>query len=217
MTSTRSRARRSALSIAAAAIVAVLAVFGAAAPASAHDALVSSDPTDGATLEALPAQITLTFNAELLAGSGNEIQVTDAAGTSLSDGAAVVDGTLLTQALAGDAAGTIQVLWRAVSSDGHPISGEFLFAVPDAPAPTPTETEVAPPSASPTSGADEGATPEPTMTILTAPAEESASPLPWIILAVVLVAAAGAVVALLVVRARRGSSGDSGSAPGAER
>jgi len=184
--------------IAALAIVATGVLF--ASPAFAHDELLSSDPTTDSVLDALPAQITLTFSAELLDGGGNEIVVTDASGTSLADGAAVVDGTTLVQALLPNAApGAVSVVWRAVSSDGHPISGQYAFTV-NTPAPSPTATE------------EETATPEPTMTA-TAPigtatpedagSTEAANPLPWVLGAVALLLVAGVVVALLVARARR--------------
>src|SRR3546814_9090054 len=103
----------------------ISAVWGLASPAAAHDELVSSDPAAEATVDALPDTVTLSFSGELLGGTdANEVQVTDAAGKTLNEGPAVVDGTTVTQSLAGDASGSIQVLWRVVSSDGHPISGD---------------------------------------------------------------------------------------------
>nr|BFF11089.1 hypothetical protein GCM10025699_23920 [Microbacterium flavescens] len=80
--------------------------------------------------------------------------MTDASGTSLLDGAPTAQDNVLTQPLAGEASGEITVLWKVVSSDGHPISGEFAFTV--APAPTPTDT----------------ATPTPTPTESTEPTTE---------------------------------------------
>ena len=58
-----------------------------AGPASAHDELLSTDPAADSSLEALPAQLTLTFSGQLLAEPGaTEVQATDAAGTSLIAG-----------------------------------------------------------------------------------------------------------------------------------
>jgi copper resistance protein C len=195
----RSRSRIRLLSALAALVIAGTGLL-AATPAYAHDALVSTDPPADAALEALPAQLTLTFTAELLAGAGNEVIVTDAAGTALTDGDAVVDGTNLVQPLLADAAsGAVTVAWRAVSSDGHPISGQYAFTV-TAPAPSPTATD------------EPSATPEPTVTVTaTAPTATptgpssvtTASPLPWIIGAIVVLLVVGAVIALLVARARR--------------
>lgn len=201
----------------AAAVLALFAVFAPASPVFAHDQLVSTDPAADAVLTALPTEITLSFSAELLGdGGSNVVEVTDAAGTSLIDGAAVVDGVNVTQALTGAASGPIAVIWRVVSSDGHPISGEFAFTV-DAPAtPTSAPTE--------TSASE---TPEPTMTTMT-PAETSepttttapdseasaSSPLPWIIGVVIVLAVIGVVLYLLVLRPRgRNGGGSTGDRP----
>jgi len=184
-------------------VLALVALLWTAAPASAHDELVGSDPADGATVDVLPAQITLSFSAELLSdGSSTVVEVTDAAGTSLTDGAPAVSGAMVTQPLTGDGSGAIAVAWRVVSSDGHPIAGEFSFTAAEAaPAPTPTVTPSSAPSptASPSSpAASTSATPTP------APAESGAvDPLPWIIGAVVLVVVIGLVVWWLGARARQ--------------
>lgn len=191
-------------------------MVGSAAPAAAHDELISTDPAAGATVDALPTAITLTYSAQLLAeGGGNEVQVTDAEGTSIADGALVVDGATVTQALLPGATGAVTVLWRVVSSDGHPISGEFSFTVADAsPAPSPTDTVSPSPTATsyaPTQTST--ATPEP------APTGDGGTALPWIVLAIVVVAAGGAVLFVLIRRARQnrdggGRPGDSGPASG---
>ncbi|WP_438353218.1 copper resistance CopC family protein [Microbacterium sp. CJ88] len=181
-----------------------------AAPASAHDALVSTDPAAGTTIAGLPTQLTLTFSGDLLTDPGaTQVQVTDASGASVVAGAPVVSGTTVTQPLTpvlGSPGGTVTVLWRVVSSDGHPISDQFAFTVAAAPTapveppptPTPTVTSATTPAATPAHS--ESATPAPV------PSSE-ASATPWIILSVVLVAAGGAVLYLLVSRARRGAAG----------
>ncbi len=73
----------------------------------------------------LPAQITMTFSGVLMDEPGaTQVVVTDAAGASLTDGDPTLDGTHLTQGLAGNASGPVTVTWRVVSSDGHPVSGQ---------------------------------------------------------------------------------------------
>lgn len=183
-----------------------------AAPASAHDELVSTDPAAGATLDAAPAQLTLTFSGELLANPGaTEVQITDAVGTSLASGAPAVAGTTVTQAVdaaAASAGGAVTVLWRVVSSDGHPISGELDFTVAAA-APAPTATPAATTAVSPAPSATEAveAAPAPSATTVEAAGDsEGTPPWPWIIGGIVLVAAGGALVAVLVGRARGQSS-----------
>ncbi|MFJ6652709.1 copper resistance protein CopC [Microbacterium sp. NPDC091313] len=208
MTSTRSRVLRPFAALAAAAALAATAVLALAVPASAHDQLVSTDPADGSTVATMPTQVTLTFNAEVLAGGGNEVVVTDAAGTALADGPATVDGVNIVQQLTGEGSGVITVQWRAVSSDGHPVSGQFAFTAPAA-APTPEESAAA------------SQTPEPTMTTLVEPApsptesapaaEDSASALPWIVGAVVVLVIIAVVVVLLVRPRGSGTPGGTGS------
>ena len=179
------------------------AAFVVASPASAHDELLSSDPAADATLDALPAQITLTFSGLISTEAGaNEIAVTDASGASLVDGAPVVSDTIVTQKLAGEASGSLTVLWKVVSSDGHPISGEYSFTVTGASTPTPTPTTSATPSASPTQTVQ---TPTETATPPVAPEEDASSDgvWPWVIGAVIVLAIAGALIYLLTSRGRR--------------
>lgn len=206
-------ARRPSALPAALATALLTALFAFAAPsgASAHDSLAQSDPAAGSTVETLPAQLTLTFSAKLLDGSGaTEVVVTDADGDSVTDGVPTVDGAIVTQPLDREAdAGAYKVVWRVVSSDGHPISDEFSFTVA-----TSTANDLPPADA--TSAPSAEATAAPTQAETTPPAadgsaEDDAFPraLPWIVLAVV-VAAAGA--ALLVVSVhRQRSSGYPGS------
>ena len=174
-----------------------------ASPASAHDELVSTDPAADSALDALPAQLTLTFSGELTTDPGaTELEVTDAAGTSLAGGDPVVEGTVVTQPLTGAASGAVTVLWKVVSSDGHPISGQYAFTVtaPPTPTPTPTSTATAAPSESPT----EAQTTAPTETPVPSGNGNDNTALPWIIGGLLLLAAVGgAVIYLLVSRARR--------------
>ena len=58
--------------------VAVL-VLGTAGPASAHATLISTDPVEGAVLEAAPEQVRFTFD-EAVVGVPDGVQVFDAEG-----------------------------------------------------------------------------------------------------------------------------------------
>jgi methionine-rich copper-binding protein CopC len=207
-------------------LIAFVAAVATASPAHAHDELLGSDPAANATIDALPGQLTLTFSAEIADDEGaSVVEVTDAAGTALASGTPTVRDNLVTQALSGEASGAVTVLWKVVSSDGHPISGEFSFTVAGAPAPTPTETTA--PSPSPTAEPSETATPTPTVTSEPA-ASDGSSALPWVIAGVLALALIAAVVYLLVSRSRRekalaagapGASGDPsqpGSPPSAD-
>lgn len=192
----RAAAALAAIALAAASLVLI------AVPASAHDELTGTDPASGATLEALPAELTLTFSSEIADDEGaSEVQVTDAAGTTLTDGGPLVHDNELTQALAGEPTGEITVLWKVVSSDGHPISGEFSFTV--TPPATPTQTPTSTPT--PTETTVESASPAPSDTVLPEDPNMAAVDMrPWLIGgAIVLVLAAAAIAYLLVSRNRR--------------
>lgn len=183
---------------------AVLALLAAvAAPAAAHDGLTGTEPAVGSTVDVAPEIVRLTFSQEVVA-LGTEIQVIGPAGVPVGDGATVVLGAAVSQALLADRpAGPYTVRWRATSSDGHPTSGEFTFtstagvapaAPPEAESPTPsaspapTATPTAEPtSAEPTSG--EPTSVEPTSGAVAGEAADGGSP--WAI-----AAGAGVVVAL---------------------
>ncbi|KJL42520.1 MULTISPECIES: copper resistance protein CopC [Microbacterium] len=201
-------------------LAALLLAFGVvlatASPALAHDELLGSDPAADSTLDALPAQLTLTFSAEIADDDGaSVVEVTDSSGSSLVDGAPTVQDNVLTQPLAGEASGAVRVLWKVVSSDGHPISGEFSFTVTGAPTPTETASPTPTATTAPTESA------EPTPTVTSEPvADEGSSALPWIIAGVLALALIAAVVYLLVSRSRREkalASGGAGPAGGASQ
>lgn len=118
-------------------IVAAIAVFAIAAPASAHDQLVSSTPSDGEQLAVAPTSVTMTFSGELLvlddSAAGAVVLVVDESGADWSAGSVTVSGSTVTAELRPDmpVAG-YQVRWQVVSEDGHPISGVIPFTIGDA-------------------------------------------------------------------------------------
>jgi methionine-rich copper-binding protein CopC len=192
-----------------AAFLAVAALVVPALPAAAHDELISTDPTADAVLETLPAQITLSFSADVLPDAGaTVVEVTDASGASLTVGGPEAAGAEVTQTLAGPASGAVTVRWRVVSSDGHPIDGEFAFSVPIA-SPTPTSSAAASATASPTASASEAATPAASLESPAAPVETAApaSALPWILIVVALVIVAGVLVYVFASRGARKTTG----------
>lgn len=167
-------------------------------PASAHSALTSSTPADGAVVTEPLDRIDLTFSEAPLAGldAGLRIQVTDADGTDVSTGDVTVSGMTMGKAVDFED-GAYTVLWRYVSPDGHPIDGSYGFeyraAVATPPATTPPTSE--PVSPSPTStatatGASDGA-PDSVPGI---------APGVWVALGAGTVLAAGAVIVLVLRR-----------------
>lgn len=168
-------------------IIAVLAAFAialVASPAWAHDELVGSDPAAGSQIDELPAEITLTFSAVLMNETGaTEVVVTDATGADLTAGDPTLDGTRVIQPVSGDVAGVVTVIWRVVSSDGHPISDTFSFTVGNG--------GVAP------------GTPSDTATFAPGPdMQDNGMGIVWIALGIVAVGLGGALVAVLVAKAR---------------
>jgi methionine-rich copper-binding protein CopC len=127
-------------------------------PASAHAALTTSDPADGATVSADLERVTLTFNEAPLAGleAGLRIEVRDDGGTDESSGGVTVEGTSMSKAVT-LSPGPHTVVWRYVSPDGHPIEGQLAFTVEPAASQTvlPSTTS---PSAAPTPSSDPTAT-----------------------------------------------------------
>jgi methionine-rich copper-binding protein CopC len=116
-----------AMFLAGALMAAFILVLGSANGASAHDDLGSSNPEPGATLDAVPETIELTFT-NVPATIGSDIQVLDAAGEDWAEGDVSITDSVATQAIRdGAPAGTYTVNWRVVSSDSHPIEGTFEF------------------------------------------------------------------------------------------
>lgn len=115
----------------AAALGATVPVLGTAAPAQAHNYLVSSTPKAGETLTALPKDFVITTNGILLNidgnGAGFGLQVTDAAGKYYGDGCVTVEGPSMSTTAALGAAGAYTVTWQAVSTDGHTVSDSYGF------------------------------------------------------------------------------------------
>ena len=131
----------------------------ATAPAAlAHDELVGSTPAAGERLEAAPAELELTFSSALM-DLGNQIQVLDADGRNWAESAPVLNRETLVQPLPVDMPdGEYSVRWRAVSSDGHPITGSFEFLVgADAVAGSAATAQPSEASDAPDAGASEGA------------------------------------------------------------
>lgn len=202
------------VALAATLLAAFLVLFSPLA-ASAHDALVSSSPEAGSTVETLPSELTLTFSAKLITGDGaTEVVVTDADGNSVTDGAPTVDGAIVTQPLMAEAAaGEYHVIWKVVSSDGHPTSEEFFFTVTtgsastSTPTPTTAPSTTAPSSEPPTSpGATTTPAPE---------AEASSGASAWIwALSIGGIAVIAALMVWFTVRAKRnGPETDSDPSP----
>lgn len=158
----RQRRQSRAAAVSAALLLAALSP-GLTAPALAHTELISSDPPPGSQLDSPPERLVLTFGADLASSfSSLAIRVDNGEATPVD---ARVEGPRLiaeTTAAASSVAAdgdpaTWAALYRVVTADGHPISGEVTFSVVRASEGSlpPTEVPAAgpPPSPVPAAGA----------------------------------------------------------------
>jgi methionine-rich copper-binding protein CopC len=124
--------------VTAAALLALSAATVTAAPALAHDQLLSTTPEAGSTATTAPDELSLTFSGNLITGQGiqNLVMVTDEAGHQWQDGAAQIAGPELTSALCGGMPnGDYEVAYRVVYSDGHSEAKQYGFTLDDPAAP----------------------------------------------------------------------------------
>lgn len=104
----------------------MLAVLLICSPAHAHATLTGTMPADGTVLEESPAAVTLSFNepvsliAAMLIIPGGDTQELDGSGAA---------DTISIDLPAELGHGSHALSWRAVSEDGHPISGTTFFVI----------------------------------------------------------------------------------------
>jgi copper transport protein len=119
-------------------LLASLAFLGFAAPraAQAHAALVSAEPSDGASLAAAPSSFALRFDEEV---TPLALRVLGPDGAEVPLPGLPAPGTVLRMPLPeGLGLGVYLVSWRVVSADGHPVAGALAFGVGSAAAPAAT-------------------------------------------------------------------------------
>lgn len=104
----------------------LLATAGAA---TAHDSLIDSTPAVDQQLDTAPAEVRLTFSADVM-DVGAAIRVIDDEDTDWTAGEPVLAGPVVTVPLDPRLPdGAYRAAWRVVSSDGHAISGVVPFVV----------------------------------------------------------------------------------------
>ena len=100
-------------------------------PAYAHTKLVSASPVAGSTVENWPTQIILEFDEELQnlgPEKANFLVVNNAVGDQVSETDEVIDGNKLIVTLSpNEVKGPVLVFYHVVSTDGHPVEGEYKF------------------------------------------------------------------------------------------
>ncbi len=109
-------------------------------PAWAHATLVGSSPRQDEQLDVLPDEVVFEFSADMAAPA--YVIVTAPDGSSLTSGEPVVEGTTVSQAIGDGPDGAYTMAFRAVSEDGHPVTGQVTFHVGDADASVPAASDV---------------------------------------------------------------------------
>ena len=118
--------------LAAASSLLALALALALAPsASAHAVFVAATPAKNSIIHKMPSSVAIRFDDKIIEIAGkhnNVLSVTDSKGQLISTGfAKVLGNTLLTAIKSGAAKGRVTVSWRAISDDGHPVTGIIFF------------------------------------------------------------------------------------------
>jgi methionine-rich copper-binding protein CopC len=163
---------------------------GAAAPASAHTALRSSSPAEGAVLTTSPGEVRLAFT-ERPASAPVEVAVTRD-GRVVGSGPARTDGSSVVTPVSLPGPGAYTVAYRVVGGDGHPVQGTVRFRVAAlaestaTPSPSPSPTEI--PNLAPRASAS------PTALV---PPPPDTSRWPHVVIAVVLLILVGIAIVLL--------------------
>lgn len=125
-------------------ILTATAMVVTAAPASAHNVLISTDPAKNASLETGPAQITLTFDAPVQGGDINQVAVTGPGNTRWAEGNVTINGNVVTAPVRPlGPAGIYTVGFRILSSDGHPVEDQYTFTLTKAGNGTPATASAA--------------------------------------------------------------------------
>jgi copper resistance protein C len=185
---------RAVLRLVAATVAACVALLLGAVPAFAHTRLEGSTPSDGSSIETAPDTVSLRFNEDVQAEFAT-LTVVGPDGTEYQTGPiSASDGQVSTAVSPLGPAGIYQVGYRVVSDDGHPVQGKVSF----------TLTKPGPAAAVPAAGPTAAPAPAAAPVAPQASSQQGGSaPIwPWLVGAVVVVAA-GAVAALRLGRRTR--------------
>ncbi|HEY0399759.1 MAG TPA: copper resistance protein CopC [Acidimicrobiia bacterium] len=115
-----------------AAVLALGAVFLAAAPAFAHAQLTSTEPVGGTALATSPSRVVLRFGESVEIPLGSVRVFASPSGKQVETGAAGHadgQGNAVAVKLPKLDKGTYIVTWRVTSADAHPVHGAFTFVV----------------------------------------------------------------------------------------
>jgi methionine-rich copper-binding protein CopC len=93
--------------------------------------MTSANPKQKSVITVMPKKVVLQFDEDLInLEPGNLLRVTDPRGRSIHTGTATVFGNQLSVALrTSKVLGKYRVSYRAISADGHPITGSYEFTL----------------------------------------------------------------------------------------
>ncbi len=99
--------------------------------AQAHTKLVSGSPAAGVVVDLWPTKVVLEFD-EQLQNIGDEkanfVVINNAVGDQVSETDEVIEGNTISVTLSpNEIKGPVLVFYHVVSTDGHPIEGEYKF------------------------------------------------------------------------------------------
>ena len=184
-------------------LAALLTGVLSAGPAAAHAEVISITPAQGATVNQVPGSVVLTFGEDIeptlvrtrLVWPGGASAVT----ASVAGGVVTVPVGGLPQITAlADPNGAYGVVYRVVSKDGHPVSGETSFTVAGAP---PGSSQV---TATPLHSAASGTSPAATGPAADTGTTIETTSLSHLLILGIGVLLAGGTVLAVVARTRRG-------------
>ena len=99
--------------------------------AQAHTKLVSGSPSAGTVVDLWPTKVVLEFDQQLQDIGGekaNFVVINNAVGDQVSETDEVIEGNSISVTLSpNEIKGPVLVFYHVVSTDGHPVEGEYKF------------------------------------------------------------------------------------------
>jgi methionine-rich copper-binding protein CopC len=182
-------------------LLALSALLFTAGTASAHDVVTGSDPADGSTVPTAPTQVSVTFS-DAPQGQLSTLTVVGPDGTHHEQGQATTQGSVVSVPVGPlPQAGSYEVGYRIISSDGHPTTGSISFELT-----TPSAGAAAAAPGAPAASADHSAhggqpTAPPSPAAAAGPDGGSSGVPAWVFVVIAVVVVGGAVALVLRRRA----------------
>jgi copper resistance protein C len=108
--------------------VAAASLMAGCASANAHAIVVRAKPQDGETVTSPPSKVELWYDAPISSAMA-ALSVTDPAGQRVDKHDAAIDGAHVATSVEATSPGEYTVRYRAISADGHIVSGALHFTV----------------------------------------------------------------------------------------